>query len=218
MMPSDRTALQTERVEVPGQTLFAIDDRDAEPKFRAIIGRGGSRRGIRLESVYWEGLSWLLAGSRQSMGDIVEQAAEQTTDKGNLASTLRVLAFRWMWRRLAAAEASYSIETLATLLQASPSPAIVLTREKKIQLFNDPFVTMLKQRLQLGNVGQLSSGFRFVLDTQVEEAIDSLAASRKMLTTGFTASCAGKQLTGQINLALAPVHNKQMLVGYVVRQ
>jgi predicted DNA-binding ribbon-helix-helix protein len=218
MLPSDRTALQTERVEFSGQTLFSIDDRDAEPKFRAIIGRGGSRRGIRLEYVYWEGLSWLLAGSRQSMGDIVEQAAEQTGDKGNLASTLRVLAFRWMWRRLVAAEASYSLETLATLLQASPSPAIVLTREKKIQLFNEPFVTMLKQRLQLGNVGQLSSGFRFVLDTHVEEAIDSLAATRKMLTTGFTASCAGKQLTGQINLALAPVHHKQMLVGYVVRQ
>jgi predicted DNA-binding ribbon-helix-helix protein len=218
MLPSDRPALQAERVEFPGQTLFAVDDRDAEPKVRAILGRGGSRRGIRLEAVYWEGLSWLLAGSRQSMGDIVEQAAEQTGDKGNLASTLRVLAFRWMWRRLVAAEAVYSLETLATLLQASPSPAIVLTREKKIQLFNEPFVTMLKQRLQLGNVGQLSSGFRFVLDTHVEEAIDSLAATRKMLTTGFTASCAGKQLTGQINLALAPVHHKQMLVGYVVRQ
>jgi predicted DNA-binding ribbon-helix-helix protein len=218
MLPSDRTVLQTERVEFSGQTLFAIEDHDAEPKFRAIIGRGGSRRGIRLESVYWEGLSWLLSGSRRSMGDVVEQAVEQTGESGNLASTLRVLAFRWMWRRLAAAEASYSIETLATLLQASPSPAIVLTREKKIQLFNEPFVTMLRQRLQLGNVAQLSSGFRFVLDTQVDEAIDNLAATRKMMTTGFTASCAGKQLTGQINLALAPVHNKQMLVGYVVRQ
>ncbi len=218
MSPSDRTMLQADRVEYPGQTLFQIDEGDAEPKFRAIIGRGGSRRGIRLESVYWEGLSWLISGSRQSMGDVVEQAAQQAGDTGNLASTLRVLAFRWMWRRLAAAEASYSIDTLAVLLQASPSPAIVLTREKKIQLFNEPFVTMLKQRLQLGSVAQMSSGFRFVLDTQVEEAIDNLVATRKMLTTGFTASCAGKQLTGQINLALAPVHNKQMLIGYVVRQ
>ena len=119
---------------------------------------------------------------------------------------------------LAAAEASYSIDNLGVLLQACPSPAIVLTREKKIQLFNEPFVTMLKQRLSLGNVAQLSSGFRFVLDTQVEEAIDNLVATRKMLTTGFTASCAGKQLTGQINLALAPVHSRPMLIGYVVRQ
>lgn len=217
MSSSDRTLLQADRIELPGQTLFQIDDGDAEPKFRAIIGRGGVRRGIRLESVYWEGLSWLLTGSRQSMGEVVEQAAEQVGDGGNLASMLRVVAFRWMWRRLAAAESSYSIENLSVLLHASPSPAIVLTREKKIQLFNEPFVAMLKQRLLLGNVAQMSSGFRFVLDTHVDEAIDNLVATRKMLTTGFTASCAGKQLTGQINLALAPVHSKQMLVGYIVR-
>lgn len=217
MSSSDRTLLQADRIELPGHTLFQIDDGDAEPKFRAIIGRGGVRRGIRLESVYWEGLSWLLTGSRQSMGEVVEQAAEQVGDGGNLASMLRVVAFRWMWRRLAAAESSYSVENLGVLLHASPSPAIVLTRDKKIQLFNEPFVAMLKQRLLLGNVAQMSSGFRFVLDTHVDEAIDNLVATRKMLTTGFTASCAGKQLTGQINLALAPVHSKQMLVGYIVR-
>ncbi|PYB69771.1 MULTISPECIES: ribbon-helix-helix domain-containing protein [Rhizobium] len=217
MLAPDRTPPQAERVDLPGQTLFQIGDGDSEPKFRAIIGRGGVRRGIRLEQVYWEGLSWLLTGSRQSMGDVVEQAAQHVGDNGNLASMLRVIAFRWMWRRLAAAEASYSIESLGVLLHACPSPAIVLTREKKIQLFNEPFVTMLKQRLSLGNVAQMSSGFRFVLDTNVEDAIDNLVATRKMMTTGFIASCAGKQLTGQINLALAPVHSKQMLMGYIVR-
>ena len=39
----------------------------------------------------------------------------------------------------------------------------------------------------------------------------------KVVTTGFTATCAGKQLTGQMNLAMAPSHQKQMVIGYVVR-
>lgn len=213
----DRQLFQAEQTELNPAALQQVDNNDAEPKFRAIIGKGGIRRGIRLETVYWDGLSWLLNGSRQSIGDVVEQAANQVGENSNLASMLRVVAFRWMWRRLALMENVYSLEHLNTLIQACPTPAIVLTRDKKIQFFNEPFMTMLKQRLVHGNVAQLSAGFRFVLDTQVDDAIQSLSAKGKMVTTGFTATCAGKQLTGQMNLAMAPSHQKQMVIGYVVR-
>ncbi|MDH4413108.1 MAG: aryl-sulfate sulfotransferase [Rhizobium sp.] len=214
---TDRQLGQLEQVDLSPAAMRHVEESDAEPKFRAIIGRGGTRRGIRLESVYWDGLSWLLNGSRQSMGDVVDHAAGQMGENGNLASMLRVLAFRWMWRRLALMENVYSLENLNALIQACPTPAIVLTRDKKIQFFNEPFMNMLKQRLVLGNIGQLSAGFRFVLDTQVDEALQSLSAKGKMITTGFTATCAGKQLTGQMNLAMAPSHQKQMVIGYVVR-
>ncbi len=214
---SDRQLVQVDQTDLSPAAMQQVETSDAEPKFRAIIGKGGTRRGIRLESIYWDGLSWLLAGSRQSMGDVVEQAAAQVGENSNLASMLRVVAFRWMWRRMAAIENTYSLEHLNTLIQACPTPAIVLTRDKKIQFFNEPFMTMLKQRLVLGNVAQLSAGFRFMLDTQVDEAIQSLSARGKLVTTGFTATCAGKQLTGQINLAMAPSHQKQMVIGYVVR-
>jgi predicted DNA-binding ribbon-helix-helix protein len=214
---SDRHLFLAEQTDFSLSALQQVAENDAEPRFRAIIGKGGVRRGIRLENVYWDGLSWLLNGSRQSMADIVDHAAGQVGENSNLASMLRVVAFRWMWRRLATMENTYSTENLNTLIQACPSPAIVLTREKKIQLFNEPFMTMLKQRLALGNIAQLSAGFRFVLDTQVDDAIQSLSAKGKLVTTGFTATCAGKQLSGQINLAMAPSHQKQMVIGYVVR-
>ena len=214
---ADRHGVQSEQADLNPAAMQHVDENDAEPKFRAIIGRGGARRGIRLETVYWDGLSWLLSGSRQSLGDVVDQAAAQVGEHSNLASMLRVIAFRWMWRRLAQMENVYSSESLNALIQACPTPAIVLTKDKKIQFFNEPFMTMLKQRLVLGNVAQLSAGFRFVLDTQVDEAIQSLSAKGKMVTTGFTATCAGKQLTGQMNLAMAPSHQKQMVIGYVVR-
>lgn len=213
----DRHLFQPEQTDFNPAVLQQVEDSDAEPKFRAIIGKGGTRRGIRLETIYWDGLSWLLTGSRQSIGDIVDQAATQVGENSNLASMLRVIAFRWMWRRLAQMENVYSLDHLNTLVQACPTPAIVLTRDKKIQFFNEPFMTMLKQRLVMGNIAQLSAGFRFVLDTQVDDAIQSLSAKGKMVTTGFTATCAGKQLTGQMNLAMAPSHQKQMVIGYVVR-
>lgn len=217
MASPDRHLVQTDPPDLNPAALRLVEETDAEPKFRAIIGRGGARRGIRLETVYWDGLSWLLSGTRQSLSDVVEQAAGQVGEHSNLASMLRVIAFRWMWRRLSQLESVYSAENLNTLIQACPTPAIVLTRDKKIQFFNEPFMTMLKQRLVLGNVAQLSAGFRFVLDTQVDEAIHSLATKGKVVTAGFTATCAGKQLTGQMNLAMAPSHQKQMVIGYVVR-
>lgn len=213
----DRQSGVFEQTDLSPAAMRRIEENDAEPKFRAILGKGGTRRGIRLENVYWDGLAWLLGGSRQSLGDVVDQAAEQVGDNSNLASMLRVMAFRWMWRRLALTENVYSLENLNALIQACPTPAIVLTRDKKIQFFNESFMAMLKQRLVLGNIAQLSAGFRFVLDTQVDEALQALSTRGKTITTGFTATCAGKQLTGQINLAMAPSHQKQMVIGYVVR-
>ena len=213
----DRHLFQPEQTDFNPAALQQVEDSDAEPKFRAIIGKGGTRRGIRLETIYWDGLASLVAGSRHSLSDIVERASVQVGEGSNLASMLRVLAFRWMWRRYSDLQAAYSADTLNTLVHACPSPVIVLTRDKKIQLFNEAFVTLLKQRLALGNVLQLSTGFRFVLETQVEEALEILASKGKMITTGFTASCGGRQLSGQINLAMVPTHRKPMVIGYIVR-
>ncbi|QLF72017.1 ribbon-helix-helix domain-containing protein (plasmid) [Peteryoungia desertarenae] len=198
--------------------MLHVETEEAEPRFRAVIGKSGERRGIRLEGIYWEALQWLASATRGSLSDIVEKGAEQVPDNGNLASILRVLAVKSLWQRLNAVEAMSSMENLSALVQASPSPTIVLTREKKIQLFNEPFVAMLRQRLALSTTLQLSAGFRFAVDTQIEDAISNLEANRgKMLVTGFTASGNGKTVNGQINLALAPSHQKQMVMGYIVR-
>lgn len=217
MTLADPHASKSEASDLAAQIVPELEEGDAEPKFRAILSADGVRRGIRLETIYWDGLASLVAGSRHSLSDIVERASVQVGEGSNLASMLRVLAFRWMWRRYSDLQAAYSADTLNTLVHACPSPVIVLTRDKKIQLFNEAFVTLLKQRLALGNVLQLSTGFRFVLETQVEEALEMLASKGKMITTGFTASCGGRQLSGQINLAMAPTHRKPMVIGYIVR-
>ena len=87
--------------------------------------------------------------------DIVQYTATQLPDSGNLASSLRVLSLKWALHRLDALDDASSLANLNAVIQASPSPTVLLTREKKIQLFNDAFLGMLRQRFPMGDAPQL---------------------------------------------------------------
>jgi hypothetical protein len=150
--------------------------------------------------------------------DLVQYTASQMPESGNLASLLRVLSLKWALRRLDTVEDISSMANINAIIQASPSPAILLTQEKKVQFFNDPFLSMLRQRLPLSDTAQLTKGLRFSVDTQIEEAIATLRRNKgKTLNTGFTIAVGTQTMKGQINLALAPTHEKSMLIGYISR-
>jgi hypothetical protein len=151
-------------------------------------------------------------------GDLVQYAASQMQEAGNLTSLLRVLSLKWALGRLATVEDISSVENLNALVQASPSPTVVLTVEKRLRYFNEPFVSMLRQKLIGEDPLQLMKSLKFQIDTQIEDAIETLQMSRgKTLNTGFTISCYRHVIKGQINLALAPAHEKPMLIGYISR-
>jgi predicted DNA-binding ribbon-helix-helix protein len=200
------------------ETLPAIDGDELEPRFRAVTG-GGERRGIRLERIYWDGLNRMSEAGGISTGDLVYRTATQMPESGNLTSLLRVLSFKWALRRLDAVEDVASLANLNALLQASPSPTVLLTQERKIRLFNDAFLTMLRHRLPLiDDVQQMARNLRFSIDTQIEEVLSLLSSNRgKTLNTGFKIGLGVQSLSGQINLALAPVHEAPMLIGYISR-
>jgi hypothetical protein len=64
----------------------------------------------------------------------------------------------------------------------------------------------------------LLNSLRLSVDIQIAEAIETLEASRgRMLSTGFSASCANQTMRGQLNLALAPHYERQMVIGYIAR-
>ena len=129
-----------------------------------------------------------------------------------------MLSFKWALKRLDTVEDVSSLANVSALIQASPSPTILLTLEKKIQLFNDPFLQMLRHRLPMGDAAQLAKSLRFSIDTQIEDAMATLAMNKgKILNTGFTIAAGSQAMKGQINLALAPTHEKPMLVGYISR-
>jgi len=213
--PGSNALSELEPIDEP---LPAIGADEIEPRFRAVVGRGGERRGIRLERIYWDGLGRMSSAGKMSTADLVHYTASQMPESGNLASLLRVLSFKWALRRLDTVEDASSMANVNAIIQASPSPTILVTQEKKIQLFNDPFLTMLRQRLPLGDAAQLTKSLRFSIDTQIDEAIATLYRNRgKTLNTGFTIAVGSASMKGQINLALAPTHEKSMLIGYISR-
>jgi predicted DNA-binding ribbon-helix-helix protein len=213
--PGSAAASDLEPIDEP---LPAIDAEEIEPRFRAVVGRGGERRGIRLERIYWDGLGRMSTSGKMSTADLVQYTASQMPESGNLASLLRVLSLKWALRRLDTVEEISSMANINAIIQASPSPTILLTQEKKVQLFNDPFLSMLRQRLPLSDTAQLTKGLRFSIDTQIEEAIETLRRNKgKTLNTGFTIAVGTQTMKGQINLALAPTHEKSMLIGYISR-
>ncbi|QFY59414.1 aryl-sulfate sulfotransferase [Rhizobium grahamii] len=204
-----------EPIEEP---LPSIDAEEIEPRFRAVVGRGGERRGIRLERIYWDGLGRMSTSGKMSTADLVHYTASQMPESGNLASLLRVLSLKWALRRLDTVEDISSMANTNAIIQASPSPTILLTHDKKVQLFNDPFLSMLRQRLPMTDTAQLTKGLRFSIDTHIEEAIATLERNKgKTLNTGFTITVGTQTMKGQINLALAPTHEKSMLIGYISR-
>ena len=218
MLISKASAVVLTSAEPIDDPLPVIGADEIEPKFRAVAGRGGERRGIRLERIYWDGLGRMSAAGKMTTADLVHYTAAQMPETGNLASLLRVLSFKWALKRLDTVEEISSMANLNALIQASPSPAILLTLEKKIQLFNDAFLSMLRHRLPMGDAVQLTKSLRFSIDTQIEDAMATLAMNRgKTLNTGFTIAAGSQSMKGQINLALAPTHEKSMLVGYIAR-
>lgn len=197
------------------EVLPLLRPEDIEPRFRAVTGSDGERRGIRLERLYWDGLGQMSAAGRISTAEIVERTASQFP-AGNLASLLRVLSLKWTLGRLTSAQEVAGMDNLKSLINASPSPAIVLTRDKRIQFFNDPFLTMLRQRLRLTDLRMLSNGLTFAIDCQMTEVLEMLQTNRgKTMSIGFSMACGNHAMKGRINLALAPALERSMLVGFI---
>lgn len=201
-----------------GEPLPVIEAEEVEPRFRAVVARTGERRGIRLEKIYWEGLNRMAASGKITTGDLVQYTASQLPEPANLTSLLRVLSLKWALGRLATVEDISSLQNLDAVVQASPVPTLVLTREKRIQLFNEAFLTMLRQQLIVDDLAQMMKSLKFSIGTQIEDAMETLQANRgKTLNSGFTIACGKQHIRGQINLALAPAHEKPMLIGYISR-
>ncbi|MDW5318246.1 ribbon-helix-helix domain-containing protein [Rhizobium sp. PL01] len=195
--------------------LPRIAAEEVEPHFKAVGGRTGERRGIRLERIYWDGLSHIAAGSGVNTADLVEWAASQIPDS-NLASLLRAITFKWALCRIELLEAKASMANLNAIVQASPAPTLVLTRERKIFLFNDPFLAMLRSRLALSDRSQLKKGLRFLIDIQIDDALRTLNANEgTIIKTGFSIGLNLQTMRGKINIAPAPTHEDSMLIGYV---
>jgi hypothetical protein len=70
--PGSNTVSDLEPTDEP---LPAIDAEEIEPRFRAVVGRNGERRGIRLERIYWDGLGRMSTSGKMTTADLVQYTA-----------------------------------------------------------------------------------------------------------------------------------------------
>lgn len=197
--------------------LGTPEPRDGEPIFRAVMAQG-ERRGIRLERVFWKTLSAIAAARKETLGEVVAHAAGEVPDSPNLASALRVLAARWLSDRNAELRRLTAADSVFSIIHASPSPAFVLSADKRIVQYNQAFLNFLQARLLAAQSPDLMRSVRLTLDMQIEQVIELLAADPKTpVTTGFALGVAERRVRGQLKLVNAPVSAATMVIAFMTQ-
>jgi len=184
--------------------------------FRAVNALG-TRRGIRLEAIFWKTVSAMAAAGGRTLGQQVGSAASGQ-EAGNLASALRVQAAKWLYSRLSELERITAPENVYAIIHASPTPAFVLSADKKIVQYNQPFLNFIRARLVGTDSHDLLRTARLSLDTQLEQVIELLRKSpRAPVVTGFAIGASERRVRGQIKLVLAPISAATMVIAYITQ-
>ena len=192
-----------------------LDTSGFEPVFRA-VNTPKQRRGIRLESIYWDGLKLVAADANQSVGEVVEEVANAFPHGGNLASQLRVRVVRWLSERLHRLERMTAPGATDAIIQASPSPAFVLTADKRILFYNRAFLTFIQSRFVTVRPDVMQRGLRLTLDTQLDQVIEGLQrGDAPAAASGFVLGVEERRIRGTINIVLAPVSRQPMVIAFV---
>ncbi len=195
----------------------AATDDDATPLFRAVAARG-ARRGIRLETIFWKTVSAMATARGRTLGQEVGEALASVPEEGNLASTLRVQAARWLVGRVSELERITTAENVFAIVHASPTPAFVLSTDKKIVQYNQAFLNFIRASLPTSELRDLARATRLSLDTQLEQVIELLENNPKTpVATGFALGIADRRVRGQLRLVLAPVAARTLVIAYITQ-
>jgi predicted DNA-binding ribbon-helix-helix protein len=194
-----------------------VADDDSALVFRAVNALG-TRRGIRLEAIFWKTISAMAVAGGRTLGQQVGGAAA-SGQEGNLASILRVQAAKWLHARLSELERLTAPESVFAIIHASPTPAFVLSADKKIVQYNQPFLNFIRARLVGAESTDLLRTARLSLDTQLEQVIELLRKNpRAPVVTGFAFGASDKRVRGQLKLVLAPtVAAGTMVIAYITQ-
>lgn len=190
---------------------------DAMPVFRAVAALG-ARRGIRLETIFWKTISAMAAANGRTLGQEVGESLTAVPKDGNLASTLRVQAARWLVGRVSELERITAVENVFAIVHASPTPAFVLSTDKKIVQYNQAFLNFIRANLPASELKDVARATRLSLDTQLEQIIELLTNNPKSpVATGFALGIADRRVRGQLRLALAPVASSTLVIAYITQ-
>lgn len=188
----------------------------AKPEFR-VVARGKSRRGIRLERIFWQTAKSIAQRSHITIGSLVDEISSQQASSNNLASAIRVACLSWMVKRTAQLEALTSIAVINSILTAVPSPAFALGANKKILAFNTAFQTLVRRQFPVLAEAEQRGDLKLALDINVAELMARLDQNgNTAVLTGFAIGIGDRRFRGQLNAVKAPSIDVEIVLAFVV--
>ena len=191
-------------------------DDAAKPEFR-VVARGKSRRGIRLERIFWQTAKSIAQRSQTTIGGLVEDISNQSLNSTNLASSIRVHCLSWMVKRAAHLEALTSTAVINSILMAVPTPAFALGANKKILAFNVAFQNLVRRQFPVTMEAEQRGDLKLALDVNVADLMARLEANgNTAVLTGFAIGIGDRRFRGQLNAVKAPSSDVDIVLGFVV--
>lgn len=194
--------------------LLTADATKAE--FR-VIARGESRRGIRLERIFWQTVKKLAEREKVTIGRLIEAIAGQDAGATNLASAIRVSCMSWVTARNAYLESLTNVGTVNSILAAVPTPAFALGANKKIIAFNPAFQNLVRRLLPSSDSGDQRADLKLALDVNVLDLVARLNTNGNTpVLTGFAIGVGDRRFRGQLNAVKAPSSDVDIVLAFVV--
>lgn len=196
--------------------LVPLATEDFGLEFR-VVARGGIRRGIRLERVFWTSLRQMSENRKCTIGMLIDEIAEGQTETGNLTSAIRVACLRGLADENLALRRLASIKTINAILVACPSPAFALSSSKKILTFNASFQQLVKRQLPVAPSDDARQDLKLALDLNVADIFARLDANGETpVASGFVIGAGERRYRGQLSAVRAPVVEPELLMAFVI--
>jgi predicted DNA-binding ribbon-helix-helix protein len=206
-------------VSVDDTTFLAPDlvsDDAARPEFR-VVARGKTRRGIRLERIFWQTAKSIAQRSHVTVGSLVDDISSRQTSHKNLASAIRVACLSWMVQRTAQLEALTSVAVINSILSAVPSPAFALGANKKILAFNAAFQMLVRRQFPVLADAEQRNELKLALDINIADLMARLDQNgNTAVLTGFAIGVGDRRFRGQLNAVKAPSSDVEIVLAFVV--
>ncbi len=165
---------------------------------------GEVRTSIKLEAEFWSYLKEVADSRSLRLSSLVNEVAEATPDRTNLASTLRTFSLiharmrgQSLERELEKLALAGNTQDLARVLEACPLPSLVLDAERSVRQLNRAFVLWLNLDAR-ATVGQRLDNIMILRGPGMKEMWASLLEGR-LGRGGFNATYVspGKVRTSQ---------------------
>jgi predicted DNA-binding ribbon-helix-helix protein len=131
-------------------TTSAAGRHDGGTMIRKTMRLGDLRTSVKLEPEFWSYLKEVADGRKVRLSSLVDEVAQATPDRTNLASTLRLFALRHaklrtetVQRELDRLSLLGNSQDLTRVLEACPMPSLILDADRGIRQLNRAFALWL---------------------------------------------------------------------------